>query len=206
MQHPSPPHKTDDLIASARQGSTTALGQAIDEFRSYLALLARVQLGRYLNAKLDDSDLVQETCLQAHQSFDQFRGTTEAEFMKWLRTIMAHTAANIVRHYSRQKRDVMIEQQLERDLDRSSCNLGRVLPSTESSPSQKAVRRERAKIFADALNTMSGDYREVVILHHLEGLTMSEVAKQMRRSTNSVQKLWARAIVQLRRTLEDELA
>ena len=197
--------ETEQLLADARQGNHSALGQLIDEFRTYLALLARVQLHRYLQAKLDDSDLVQETCLQAHQGFGQFRGKTEAEFMHWLRKIMAHTAANMIRHYSQQKRDVRIEQQFERELDRSSISLGNIVAAPDSSPSQRVARRERAKIFADAIAALKDEYREIVILHHLEGNSMAEVAEKMGRTANSVQKLWARAIVQLRHILKDEV-
>lgn len=196
---------TEQLLAKARRGSATALAQIIEEYRSYLIILARAQRRRYLQAKFGDSDVVQETCLQAHQNFGQFRGTSEPEFMQWLRTIMARTTAKMMRHYSRQKRDVRVERQLEQELEQSSGNLANLLPSPESSPSQRAARRERAKVFADALTSLKDDYREVVILHHLDGLSMADVAKHMGRSTNSVQKLWARAIVQLRHKLRDEV-
>ena len=80
---------TDLLLTRARLGDRDALGTMIDEYRAYLGLLARVPLRPDLRAKLDDSDVVQETCLQAHQSFDQFQATTEAEFMAWLRQILS---------------------------------------------------------------------------------------------------------------------
>ena len=195
---------TELLLTRARQGDGDALGQMIDGFRSYLALLARMQLRRYLQAKFDDSDLVQETCLEAQKSFAQFQGSSEAEFMSWLRTILAHTTAITIRHYSRQKRDVRLERQLEQDLDHSSVQLGAAFASPESSPSQRVARRERSLILADALGQLKDDYREVVILHHLEGLSIDEISTQLGRTTDSVQKLWARAIVQLRRVLDGE--
>ena len=196
---------TEELISEARHGSHHALAQVINDYRAYLTLLARAQKHRYLQAKFDDSDLVQETCLQAHQSFQQFNGTSEAEFMQWLRKIMAHTAAKMIRHYSQQKRNVNVEHQLEQGLNQSSLNLGDLLASPGSSPSQRAMRRERAKVFADALSVLKTEYREVVILHYIEGLSMDEVAQRMGRSANAVQKLWARAIVQLRHALTDEV-
>lgn len=198
--------ETEQLLAKARQGDRDALGQVIDEYRSYLTLLARLQLRRHLQAKLDDSDLVQEACLQAHQGFDQFKGSTEAEFMGWLRQILARTAAKEIRHHQRQKRDVRMERQLEQDLDKSSHRLAHVLAAPDTSPSQRAVRRERAQIFAEAVARLKEEYREVVILHHLEGLSTADVATRMGRTQDSVQKLWARAIVQLRNMLQQEMA
>ena len=77
------------------------------------------------------------------------------------------------------------------------------LAANGSTPSQKASRREQAVLLADALSRLPEDYREVIILRHLEALSFQEVARQMQRSEDSVQKLWVRALASLRRTLGD---
>ncbi len=79
----------ETLITEARNGSDRALGQLLELYRSYLMLLARVQVGQSLQSKVDPSDLVQETYLQAQRHFGGFRGASEAELMGWLRKIMA---------------------------------------------------------------------------------------------------------------------
>ncbi len=73
------------------------------------------------------------------------------------------------------------------------------------SPSQSAVRRERAVILADALAHLPDDYRDVLVLRHLRGQTFPEVARQMDRSLDSVKGLWQRAVKQLREQLGDEV-
>ena len=79
--------------------------------RNYLTLLARVEVGRRLQGKVDPADLVQETFLEAHRHFAAFRGTTEPELVAWLRQILAGVLANMVRHYfGTQARDVRLEQ------------------------------------------------------------------------------------------------
>jgi RNA polymerase sigma-70 factor (ECF subfamily) len=57
-------------------------------------------------------------------------------------------------------------------------------------------------LLAEALGRLPEDYREVIVLRHLESLTFREVAQRMNRSENSVQKLWVRALALLRRLLE----
>src|SRR5439155_16480408 len=97
----------EQLLQLARSGSSAALGRLLELYRNYLALLARLQIGKRLQGKLDPSDLVQETFLEAHRDFAQFRGGSEAEFVNWLRQIMAMNLANLVRHYyGTQRRDV----------------------------------------------------------------------------------------------------
>ena len=70
-----------------------------------------------------------------------------------------------------------------------------------STPSQQAARREQAVLLADALDRLPQDYREVIILRHLEGLTFPEVARRLDRTLDSVEKLWARGLARLRRSL-----
>ena len=87
MDTPGPP--TEDLLRRARAGDEDARGRLLEAYRSYLALLARLQLGRDLQGKVDPSDLVQEVFLEAHRDWGQFRGQTEGELRAWLRRMLA---------------------------------------------------------------------------------------------------------------------
>jgi RNA polymerase sigma-70 factor (ECF subfamily) len=193
---------TTNLLRLALGGSTLALGQLLDRYRNYLALLARVQIGRRLQGKVDAADLVQETFLEATRHFGQFRGVTEAEFVHWLRQILAARLVDLVRcYFGAQCRDVRLECQLEKELERSSRLLDGGLVSPQSSPSKQAARREQARALADALDRLPEDYREVLILHHFEACTFPEVARRIGRSVDSVEKLWVRALARLRRSM-----
>jgi RNA polymerase sigma-70 factor (ECF subfamily) len=192
------------LLRLARTGSRAALGELLEWYQNYLTLLARLQIGRRLRSKIDPADLVQETFLEAHRHFDRFQGNTEAELVAWLRGILATNLAHLLRRYlGTQRRDVRLERQLEIDLDQSSRVLGQAFPAPQSSPSQQAARREQAVLLADALQRLSDDYREVIVLRQLEGLTFPEVARRLDRSLDSVKKLWIRGLDQLRRALGD---
>jgi RNA polymerase sigma-70 factor (ECF subfamily) len=193
------------LLGLARAGDVQALGQLLELYTRYLALLARLQIGRHLQGKADACDLVQDTFLEAHRHFSRFRGTTEAEFVAWLRQILAGRLGLLLRRYLGTKgRDVRLERELVAVLDHSSRALDGALVAPQSSPSQQAVRREQGVLLADALDRLSEDYREVIVLRHLEGLPFAEVARRLGRTEDSVQKLWLRALARLRRTLGDE--
>ncbi len=189
------PHR---LLQQARRGDVQALGDLLASYRPYLSLLARLKSPSRLISKLSDSDLVQDVCLSAHRDFAQFRGVTEPEFTAWLREIMAHVAANLVRDHHRQRRDVRLERRLHNLLNQSSQLMERALADPAPSPSESAVRRERAVLLANALSRLPADYREVLVLRELEGKSLGEAADAMGRTPNAVQKLWARALVQLR--------
>jgi RNA polymerase sigma-70 factor, ECF subfamily len=194
----------EQLIALARQGDHSACGALLDAYRNYLTLLARMEIGRQLQTKLDTADVVQETFLEAHRNFTAFRGSSEAELVAWLRAILTARLANLVRHYlGTQGRDVRREQTLTINLDQSSKMLDRGLFAAESTPSQHFVRREQGVLLAEALARLPADYREVVVLRHLEELSFPEVASRMNRTVDSVQKLWVRALAKLRQSMKE---
>jgi RNA polymerase sigma-70 factor, ECF subfamily len=195
----------EQLLTRARQGDALALGQLLEQYRAYLTLLVRVQIGRRLQGKADCADVVQETFLEASRQFDSFRGQTEAELTAWLRQILAGCLGHLVRrYYGTQARDVRLERGLEYDLDQSSRALDRGLAAVQSTPSQNASRREQAVLLADALTRLPGDYHEVIVLRHLEGLTFPQVAERMGRTVDSVEKLWLRAVTRLRRAVGED--
>ena len=195
----------DQLLALARAGNTGALGQVLELYRDYLTLLARLQISRRLQSKVDASDLVQETFLQAHTHFPSFRGSTEGELVAWLRQILATTLANLVRHYcGTQRRDVRLERDLAAELDESSRVLDQALVAKHSSPSQRAARREQAVLLANALARLPAEYREVIILRHLEGLKFADVARRMGRTVDRVKKMWTPALAELRSALNPD--
>jgi RNA polymerase sigma-70 factor (ECF subfamily) len=187
----------------AKTSDSTNRHELLESYRNYLMLLARIRTDRKLRSKVGDSDLVQETLIQANRDFDQFRGTSEAELTGWLRAVMSNKKALLARrYYGTAARNPQLEQQLEVEMENSSEQLGRAFFASGTSPSRLAAGRERAVMLADALAALPDHYREVVVLHHVQGHTLPEVAQSMGRSVDSVKKLWARAMVQLRTSLK----
>jgi RNA polymerase sigma-70 factor (ECF subfamily) len=192
----------EQLLASAMSDGRQ-IGRLLDLYRNYLRILARVEIGRQLQAKVDASDLVQDVMLEAHKNFPGFRGGSEAELVAWLRQILSTVICGCVRRYlGTQKRDIRLERSLRENLDRSSLLLGCGLIDPGSSPSQQVMRREQAVLLANALEQLPDDYRDVLMYRHLEGLTFPQITERMGRSLDSVEKLWVRGLARLRQTME----
>jgi RNA polymerase sigma-70 factor (ECF subfamily) len=192
----------EELLRLARAGCTSCQGKLLEQYRRYLLLLVRVQIGRRLQSKVEAADLVQETFLEAYRTFAQFRGTTERQLVSWLREILAsHLAMEVRRYCGTRRRDVRLERRLAEEMEQSSRAWQGGLVARQSSPSHQAARREQAVLLAEALDRLPEDYREVLILRHLEGLSFPGVARRLGRSVDSVEKLWARALPHLRRLL-----
>ncbi len=192
------------LIERARQ-EPAALGRLLDLYRNYLRLLARTGLDASLQGKADPSDLVQDALLKASRHFDQFRGATDAELAGWLRQILARCLADFVRRYRTGARRAGRERSLDQLLDRSSQAMAEVLANSGTSPSRSAERRDLGVVLSDALAELSEDHREVIVLHHLEGLDWEEVALRMGRTPGAARMLWTRALKQLRPLIDEEL-
>jgi RNA polymerase sigma-70 factor (ECF subfamily) len=195
-----------ELLEKAKHHDKEALGTLAELYCSYLTLLARTQIGRRLQGKADAADLVQETFLQVHQHIGGFRGTSEAEFLAWLRTILAGILSNHVRRYlGTKQRDARLEQALAVELDDTSGMLQQGLVANVSTPSRHATKREALLILADALERLPEDYRQVIMLRHLEGLQFADVAARMGKTVPSVQNLWVRALAKLKQAVGETL-
>jgi RNA polymerase sigma-70 factor, ECF subfamily len=200
---------TDSLVAAlldrARGGDAQAEERLLAMCRNYLSVIARRQIGSWLRPKVDASDLVQQTLLEAHRGMAHFEGRSREEWLAWLRQILARNAVDFVRHYQQaEKRCVGREVSLTAQGAGGSDAIGFEPPDPADTPSQLVMQWERELQVADALTQLAADYQQVVLLRNVEQLPFDEVARRMNRSRPAVQMLWMRAIHQLQ-TLCDAL-
>jgi RNA polymerase sigma-70 factor, ECF subfamily len=175
----------------------------LERYRCYLRLLAQTRLDPRLRAKLDPSDVVQQTLLEAFQGLNGFRGNTADELAGWLRQILARNLANALRDFRRDRRDVTREQDLDGLLRNSSVRVEAWLAAEQSSPSQRAERQEDALRLAAAVAELPEPQREVVILRHFHGSSLHEIARHVGRSPSAVAGLLHRGLQQLRGRLQE---
>lgn len=181
-------------IRLAREGKAEALGALLEAYRNYLRILAATCISRDVRGKTDASDVVQEAMIKAHQSFHQFRGTTEQEWISWIRRILANTLTDLHRKFSLAGRKVSRERSLESSMDHSSLMLRNLVPAHGASPSQEAQKREMSVVLADALSDLGPEYREVVILRSLQEIGWDEIGERIGKTPDAARMLWTRAM------------
>jgi RNA polymerase sigma-70 factor (ECF subfamily) len=176
----------------------------LERFRAYLVLLARLEIAPRLRDRVDLSGVVQQTLLEAHQGLIDYPGrpNTEPEMTAWLRAILSHNLADVLRKLTARKRDVRRERSLEKALDQSSSRLEQWLTVDQSSPSHRAIRQEEILRMAATLATLPEGQRRAIELHHLQGWPLADIAAELNTTKAAVAGLLHRGLKNLRMQLD----
>jgi RNA polymerase sigma-70 factor (ECF subfamily) len=189
------------LLEKARRGNREALGRLLEAQRAGLHRLAERQLDERIAVRVDASDIIQQTFLDAHRSFSEFAGQDMRELIAWLQCILDHKVAGAIRdHALLQKRNVYRDRSMD-DSHGGRASLKNELDAGVSTPSQKAMRGEEEQLLMKALSVLPDDQREAVRLRHLEGLALADIARQLGRSPAATAGLIKRGMQVLRRQL-----
>lgn len=179
-------------------------GKRIDNFRSYLNLMARMQMDRRLQSKMDASDLVQQTMLQAHRAQNNYEGSSDKQLAGWLRQILARNVYHATRDFQRDKRDIRNERSIENAMDNSAARVEAWLKSDQTSPDAKAAKNEQVLMLAGSLDALDEAKRTAVELHYLQGWKLVEIAEHMERSVSGVAGLVHRGLKELKQIMASE--
>jgi RNA polymerase sigma-70 factor (ECF subfamily) len=201
----SPPSRTpvwtDALHAARRDPGSKELESLLRDCQAYLLLVARQEWPRDLQAKEGPSDLVQQTLIEAFQDFHQFQGATQAEWLGWVRRILLNNLHNVVKHYSRRRRDVAREAP---DPGSSVPARWSAVAAPDPTPHTHLQGVERAALLEQTLAGLPEHYQRVIRLRHEEGLPFAEIGRRMGCSGDAAQKVWARAVKELAQRLRGQ--
>jgi RNA polymerase sigma-70 factor (ECF subfamily) len=175
-------------LSRSRQGDQDALEGLFARWRPLLRLVARRLLGPDLSARLDPSDVVQESLAQAFRDLASFRGTTTGEWVAWLRRIVAGQAARARRHHQADRRNPQHE-------------VAGAEPADAADPGAGLVEAEEAARLAAALEELPATMREVVVRRVFDSQPFEELARELGCSCGAARVTWTRAVQRLRELL-----
>lgn len=174
----------------------------LEEYRDYLRLLARLGISPRLRGRIDASDAVQHTLLMAHAHRDQFRGATEQEYRGWLRKILANHLTDLSRQAGR--REGVEAPAADDPQEAAPGDRGGEPPDNDPSPPDQVAAAERLLLLANALERLPSDQAEAIELHHIQELSVCDVAQRMGKTAAAVAGLLRRGTASLRSDIGDE--
>lgn len=197
-------HSVDALLSAllqeARNGSAEALGRLFEACRGYLLAIARQELAASLRPKVDASDVVQETYIEAMRDLPAFRGETGQELLGWLRGILRHNLADLGKRFGSRCRCLSQEVPLP-DPQRLAAARTRAFRAAGGPICEQLIAQEQRCALEAALHRLPPLYRRVIQLHFGERSTFAEIGNGLQRSPEAVRKMVCRAVVRLRHEL-----
>lgn len=198
---------TDRLLEDARSGDPGAVDKLLGEFREPLRRVIDLRLDPVLARRIDASDIVQDVLIEAHQRLIEYLKNPAMPFHLWLR----HLAQDRIidthrRHREAQRRSIDREQPLVRPAwtDESSVSLAAQLIDAERTPTSEAIHHELQRKLADAIDQLSDDDRDLVLMRHHEALSNQEAARALGITEAAASMRYLRALRRLREVLVPE--
>ena len=183
-----PSSDTADLLARARAGSPEALNIVYQRVSARLLAYVRLRMGRDLRSRLESRDILQAALLKSFEKIGDFRGTETRSLMAWLARIAEHEIRDSVDHLHRQRRDAARETPLDDAVP---------LPAITRSALSRVILEEEAGRLEQAIDGLSADHRDVILMRKFEELSFAEIAQRTGRSEDACRMLLARAMTAL---------
>lgn len=195
-----------ELLRCARRGNPEALNVVLARYRSRLKKMISLRMNPRLRSRLDASDVIQDTLVEATRTVDQYLSNPKLSVYIWLRELANEKLIQAHRfHLNTQKRDVSREMSIYGNaLSATSEAIAVQLVARDSTPSEAAVKNDRKRLLTEALEKMTPIDREVLTLKHFEHLNSKEAARILGLKHEAVKKRYIRALERLQRILVNE--
>lgn len=191
------PTSSFGLLERIREGDRAAFELLFEKHRRRLAILIYYKLDSQLRRTTDVDDILQETLLRAFRGIDTFHYRTPGSFLSWLSRIAEHVLVDVARFEGRQRRDGGEKVQF-----RSESNPAGPEPADSHTPSRVLAEQEEYASLLARLDGLPEQYREVILLGKVEGLSTAEIAERLGKSREATALLMHRAVARFRSILE----
>lgn len=189
---------TQHLVTLAKEGDKAALGQLCKVYGERVHWIVRFRMGGEIRSKLDSMDLVQDAFVSALRDLEHFTYRDEGDFLRWLSGIVENRIRDNVKKLHADKRNIRMEVPLRKSVSTTQSGLvGIPEPIATTTPSFIASKREELSRLDKAIGELRPEYREVIILKKIEGLSYKEIANRLGKSTDAVGMLVSRAMLSL---------
>lgn len=201
--------ETHELLAQAGQGQADAVDRLLERHRQALRQAVQLRLDRKLSQRVDASDIVQDVLLEASRRLEDYLKRPPMPFALWLRQLARdHMIDAHRKHRVAQRRSLDREQPMVRPGfgEQSSLDLAGQLCDGELTPAAAAIRQELERRFLTALDELSEDDREIILMRHFEHLTSEEAAEALGMTAAAAGMRHLRALRRLRGVLGEKSA
>lgn len=194
---------TQHLVTLAKNGNRTALEKLCQVYGERVHWIVRFRMGREIRSKLDSMDLVQDAFVLALQDLEDFTYKDEGDFLRWLSKIVENRIRDNVKKLHADKRNIRKEVLLHNRAPTSGKSFAGALgPIATTTPSVIVSKGEDLDKLEKAINKLTPEYREVIILKKIEGLSYKEIGNKLGKSSDAVGMLVSRAMISLINTFE----
>jgi len=190
-------HVIEDLVTRAQAGDQEAIGDLLESYRAYLRAIAQRRIAGSLRPRVDASDLVQQTMLDAHRGLNDIITDQESHLRATLRKILTCNVANAIRdHVYAEKRRLNRESPVE--------GIANHQPASIASPSVQLVNQENVERFVTLLDGLPDDQSTAIRMRYFESASVGEIGETLGRSRVAAAGLLKRGLARLREQLSQD--
>lgn len=191
-------YKTQHLVTLAKQGDESACDKLFSAYGERVRRIIRLRMGKELRSKLESMDLVQDAFIFALRSLENFTYQNEGDFLRWLSKIAENRIRDNLDKLHAEKRDIRKEIPLKDNVQSSQDTFIRdFVPADSTTPSMIISKREELDRLEKAMDKLKPEYKEIITLTKIEGLSYEQVGNRLGKSSDAVRMLLARAMAAL---------
>ncbi len=195
-------YQTQRLVTLAQNGDESALDQLCKVYNERILRIVRMRMGPELRTKLQSMDLVQDAFISALRSLENFTYKNEGDFLRWVSKIAENRLRDNLDKLHTDKRDIRKEKPLNNRSTTRDTFVGISGPVDTTTPSLIMSRREDLNKLETAMDKLKPEYREVITLTKIEGLSYKEAADKLGKGSDAVRMLLSRAMAALSQSFE----
>ena len=196
-------YQTQRLVTLAKDGDQSALDQLCQVYSGRVLRIIRMRMGPELRSKLESMDLVQDAFISALRSLENFTYKNEGDFLRWVSKIAENRIRDNLDKLHANKRDIRRQIPLNNRSTTQDSFVGIRGPVDTTTPSLIISRREDLNKLEKAMDKLKPEYREVVVLTKIEGLSYEGVGDRLGKSPDAVRMLLSRAVAALTSAFEE---